>query len=56
MTKLFYRDRTAIVRHINNVFKDNELDKNEALSDKTQKWNKLQKRYLQTIVLIVQFN
>lgn len=48
MAKLFGRDRTAITRHINNVFKDNELDKNEvcakfahttqhgALSDKTQ--------------------
>lgn len=29
MAKLFGRDRTAITRHINNVFKDNELDKNE---------------------------
>ncbi len=27
MAKLFYRDRTVIVRHINNVFKENELDK-----------------------------
>ncbi len=48
MAKLFDRDRTVITRHINNVFKDNELDKNEvcakfahttqhgALSDKTQ--------------------
>ena len=48
MAKLFERDRTVITRHINNVFKDNELDKNEvcakfahttqhgALSDKTQ--------------------
>ncbi len=48
MAKLFDRDRTVIARHINNVFKDNELDKNEvcakfahttqhgALSDKTQ--------------------
>ena len=48
MAKLFGRDRTVITRHINNVFKDNELDKNEvcakfahttqhgALLDKTQ--------------------
>ncbi len=48
MANLFDRDRTVIARHINNVFKDNELDKNEvcakfahttqhgALSDKTQ--------------------
>ena len=48
MAKLFDRDRTVITRHINNVFKDDELDKNEvcakfahttqhgALSDKTQ--------------------
>ena len=27
MTKLFDRDRTVITRHINNIFKDNELDK-----------------------------
>ncbi len=48
MAKLFNRDRTVIARHINNVFKDDELDKNEvcakfahttrhgAISDKTQ--------------------
>ncbi len=48
MTELFSRDRTVIVRHINNIFKDNELDKNEvcakfahttkhgAISDKSQ--------------------
>ncbi len=48
MAKLFGRDRTVITRHINNVFKENELDKNEvcakfahttqhgALSNKTQ--------------------
>ena len=48
MAKLFDRDRTVIARHINNIFKDNELDKNEvcakfahtthhgALSNKTQ--------------------
>ena len=48
MAKLFDRDRTVITRHINNIFKDNELDKNEvcakfahttkhgALSKKTQ--------------------
>ena len=48
MAKLFDRDRTVITRHINNIFKDNELDKNEvcakfahttqhgALSGKTQ--------------------
>ena len=29
MAKLFDRDRTVIVRHINNIFKDNELDKKE---------------------------
>ena len=29
MAKLFDRDRTVITRHINNIFKDNELDKNE---------------------------
>ena len=29
MAKLFDRDRTVITRHINNVFKDDELDKNE---------------------------
>ena len=48
MAELFGRDRTVINRHINNVFKDNELDKNEvcakfahttkhgAISNKTQ--------------------
>ena len=48
MTKLFGRDRTVITRHVNNIFKDEELDKSEvcakfahttqhgALSDKTQ--------------------
>ncbi len=48
MAELFSRDRTVIVRHINNIFKDNELDKNEvcakfahttkhgAISDKSQ--------------------
>lgn len=48
MVKLFGRDRTVITRHINNIFKDNELSKKEvcakfahttqhgALSDKTQ--------------------
>lgn len=48
MVELFSRDRTVIVRHINNIFKDNELDKNEvcakfahttkhgAISDKSQ--------------------
>ena len=29
MAKLFGRDRTVITRHINNIFKDGELDKNE---------------------------
>ena len=29
MAKLFDRDRAVIARHINNVFKENELDKNE---------------------------
>lgn len=29
MAKLFDRDRTVITRHINNIFKDNELDKNQ---------------------------
>ena len=28
MSKLFGRDRTVIARHINNIFKDNELNKN----------------------------
>ncbi len=48
MAKLFDRDRTVILRHINNVFNDGELDKNEvcakfahttqhgAIKDKTQ--------------------
>lgn len=48
MAKLFGRDRTVITRHINNVFKENELNKSEvsakfahttqhgALSNKTQ--------------------
>ena len=48
MTKHFGRDRTVITRHVNNIFKDEELDKSEvcakfahttqhgALSDKTQ--------------------
>lgn len=48
MVKLFGRDRTVITRHINNIFKDNELSKKEvcakfahttqhgALSEKTQ--------------------
>ncbi len=48
MAKLFGRDRTVITRHINNIFKENELNKNEvcakfahttlhgALSHKTQ--------------------
>ena len=29
MAKLFDRDRAVIASHINNVFKDNELNKNE---------------------------
>lgn len=29
MAKLFGRDRTVITRHINNIFKSNELVKNE---------------------------
>lgn len=29
MAKLFGRDKTVITRHINNIFKDNELTKNE---------------------------
>ena len=29
MSKLFERDRTVITRHINNIFKNQELDKNE---------------------------
>ena len=29
MAKLFDRDRTVITRHINNIFKEKELDKNE---------------------------
>ena len=29
MTKLFHRDRTVITRHINNIFKSNELKKEE---------------------------
>lgn len=28
MAKLFGRDRTVITRHINNIFKDKELEKN----------------------------
>lgn len=48
MAKLFGRDRTVITWHINNVFKENELNKSEvcakfehttqhgALSNKTQ--------------------
>lgn len=48
MSKLFDRDRTVITRHINNIFNDKELEKNEvcakfahttkhgALSNKTQ--------------------
>ena len=48
MVKLFGRDRTVITRHINNIFKDNELSKKEvcakfahttqhgAMSDKAQ--------------------
>lgn len=48
MAKLFDRDRTVIARHVNNIFKDNELSKNEvcakfahttqhgAMLDKTQ--------------------
>lgn len=48
MAELFGRDRTVITRHINNIFKENELDKKEvcakfahttlhgALSNKTQ--------------------
>ena len=48
MVKLFGRDRTVITRHINNIFKDNELSKKEvcakfahttqhgSMSDKTQ--------------------
>ena len=48
MSKLFGRDRTVITRHINNIFNDKELEKNEvcakfthttkhgALSNKTQ--------------------
>lgn len=29
MSKLFERDRTVIMRHVNNIFKNQELDKNE---------------------------
>ena len=29
MAKLFDRDRTVITRHINNIFKEKELDKAE---------------------------
>lgn len=29
MTKLFDRDRTVIIRHINNILKDQELNKEE---------------------------
>lgn len=29
MSKLFDRDRIVITRHINNIFKEKELDKNE---------------------------
>ena len=29
MSKLYNRDRTVILRHINNIFKDDELHKNE---------------------------
>lgn len=29
LAKLFNRDRSVIARHINNVFKDGELNKNE---------------------------
>ncbi len=29
MAMLFDRDRTVITRHINNIFKEKELDKNE---------------------------
>ena len=28
LTKLFYIDRSGIVRHINNIYKDEELSKN----------------------------
>ena len=33
MSKLFGRDRTVIARHINNIFKDNELNKNEVCAN-----------------------
>ena len=31
MADLFERDRTVITRHINNVFKENELDENSTV-------------------------
>ena len=33
MSKLFNRDRTVIARHINNIFKEQELDKNEVCAN-----------------------
>lgn len=32
MSDLSERDRTVITRHINNIFKENELDEKEAVS------------------------
>jgi hypothetical protein len=37
MAELFDRDSTVIKRHINNIYKENELDK-EATSAKMQKF------------------
>lgn len=65
MTKLFDRNRTIISRHVNNIFKDKELDKSDvcakfahttrhgALSDKTQ--TREIDCIIQMIVLIVIF-
>ncbi len=33
MAKLFDRDRTVITRHINNIFKDDEFNKNEVCAN-----------------------
>jgi hypothetical protein len=33
MVSLFQRDRTVVTKHINNIFKENELDKNSVCAN-----------------------
>lgn len=39
MTKLFYVDRTRITRHINNIYKDSELDEKSTCAENAHMGN-----------------